>query len=119
MAVLVDKNGNIVATYLITIKGRYDANRWDKDRLIEFIEGKMQLLKNKADIELLQIDGDNVDAWVYVSEPDKPPHVVESYARLWMMTNGITMQNGLFVDEIEVKENNFEKGMYLIIGHIY
>ena len=34
-----------------------------------------------------------------------------------MMTNEIIRQNGLFVDEIDVEENNFEKGMYPIIGH--
>ncbi len=117
MAVLIDKKGNIVATHLIKITGHYDPKRWDKDKVIEFIEEKMQLLKDKADIELLQIDGDNVDAQVYVSKPDKPPHIMESYAHLWMMTNEIIRQNGLFVDEIDVDENNFEKGMYPIIGY--
>jgi hypothetical protein len=43
--------------------------------------------------------------------------VVESYTHLWMMTNEIIRQNGLFVDEIDVAENNFEEGMYPIIGH--
>ena len=54
---------------------------------------------------------------VYVSEPDKPPHIIESYAHLWMMTNDITGQNGLFVDKVDVNESNFENGMYLVVGH--
>lgn len=34
-----------------------------------------------------------------------------------MMTNGITGQNGLFVDKIDVDESNFENSMYLVVGH--
>ena len=117
MTVLIDKSGNMVATHLIKIKGHYDPERWDKDNVIEFIEEKMQLLKDKADIDLLQINGDNIDVMVYVSEPDKPSHIIESYARLWMMTEDITDQNGLFVDKIDVDESNFENSMYLVVGH--
>lgn len=117
MAVLINKNGNIVATHSIKISGHYDPERWDRDKVREFIEEKMQLLRDKADIELLQINGDNIDVMVYVSEPDKPPHIIESYAQLWMMTNDITGQNGLFVDKIDVDESNFENSMYLVVGH--
>jgi len=77
----------------------------------------MQLLRDKADIELLQINGDSIDVMVYVSEPDKPPHIIESYAHLWMMTNDITGQNGLLVDKIDVDESNFENSMYFVVGH--
>jgi len=117
MAVLIDKNGNIVATHSIKISGHYDPERWDRDSVREFIEEKMQLLQDKADIELLQINGDNIEVVVYVSEPDKPPHIIESYAHLWMMTNDITEQSGLFVDKIDVDESNFENSMYLVVGH--
>ncbi len=117
MAVLIDKNGNIVATHSIMISGRYDPERWDRDKVREFIEEKMQLLQDKADIELLQINGDGIDVMVYVSEPNTPPHIIESYAHLWMMTNGITGQNGLFVDKIDVDESNFENSMYPVVGH--
>ena len=54
---------------------------------------------------------------VYVSEPDKPSHIVENYTRIWMMTKDITGQNGLFVDKIDVDESKFENGMYLVVGH--
>jgi len=33
MAVLIDKNGNIVATHSIKISGHYDPDRWDRDKL--------------------------------------------------------------------------------------
>ena len=85
MAVLINKNGDIVATHSIKISGHYDSERWDKDTVREFIEEKMQLLRDKADIELLQINGDRIDVVVYVSEPDMPPHIIGSYAYLWMM----------------------------------
>jgi hypothetical protein len=117
MGVLTDKKGNIVATHSIKISGHYDPDRWDRDKVREFIEEKMQLLRDKADIELLQIDGDNIDVMVYVSEPDKPSHIVESYTHIWMMTKDITEQNGLFVDKIDVNETDFENGMYLVVGH--
>ncbi len=117
MAVLINKNGNIVATHSIKISGHYDPERWDRGKEGEFIEEKMQLLRDKADIELLQINGDNIDVEVYVSEPDKPLHIVESYAHFWIMTNDITGQNGLFVDKVDVDEGNFENGMYLVVGH--
>jgi len=117
MAVLTDKNGNIVATHSIKIRGHYDPKRWDRDSVREFIEEKMRLLRDKADIELLQINGDKIDVMVYVSEPDNPQHIVESYAHLWMMTNDIPGQNGLFVDKIDVDESNFENSMYLVVGH--
>ena len=55
MAVLIDKNGNIVATHSIKLRGHYDPERWDSDNVSKFIEEKMQLLRDKADIELLQI----------------------------------------------------------------
>ena len=83
----------------------------------EFIEEKMRLLRDKADIELLQIKGDNIDVVVYVSEPDNPPHIIKSYAHFWMMINDITEQNGLFVDKVDVNESNFENGRYLVVGH--
>ncbi|MGB7533420.1 MAG: hypothetical protein WA977_10685 [Halobacteriota archaeon] len=83
----------------------------------EFIEEKMRLLRDKADIELLQVNGDNIDVEVCVSEPDNPPHIIKSYAHFWMMTNDITGQNGLFVDKVDVNESNFENGMYLVVGH--
>lgn len=116
MAVLIDKKGNIVATHSIKISGHYDLERWGGDKVKVFIEEKIQLLKDKADIELLRIDGDNIDVTVYVSEPDKPSHILETYAYFWMETNGITKQNGLFVDKIDVNESNFENGMYLVVG---
>ena len=56
MGVLVDKKGNIVATHSIKIRGHYDPERWDGDKVREFIEKKMQLLRDKAEIELLHID---------------------------------------------------------------
>ena len=96
MAVLVDKIGNIVATHSLKLRGHYDPERWDSDTVREFIAEKMQLLEDKADIELLQITGDRIDVVVYVSEPDKPPHTIESYAFFWMMTHDITRENGLF-----------------------
>jgi hypothetical protein len=116
MAVLIDKNGNIVATHSIKLRGHYDPERWDRDNVRLFIEEKMQLLQDKADIELLQITGDEIDVVVYVSEPDKLPHTIETYAFFWMMTNDITRQNGLFVDTIGVTECNVETGMYLVLG---
>ncbi|MEA2032197.1 MAG: hypothetical protein U9N41_01265 [Euryarchaeota archaeon] len=117
MAVLINKNGNIVATHSIKISGHYDPERWDRDKVSVFIEEKMRLLRDKADIELLQVNGDNIDVVVYVSEPDNPPHIIKSYARFWIMTNDLTGQNGLFVDKIDVDESNFENGMYLVVGH--
>lgn len=117
MAVLINKNGNIVATHSIKISGHYDPERWDRDKVSVFIEEKMRLLRDKADIELLQVNGDNIDVVVYVSEPDNPPHIIKSYARFWIMTNDLTGQNGLFVDKIDVDESNFESGMYLVVGH--
>jgi hypothetical protein len=116
MAVLIDKNGNIVATHSIKLRGHYDPERWDRDNVSKFIEEKMQLLVDKAEIEPLQITGDKIDVVVYVSEPDKPPHTIETYAFFWMMTNDITRQNGLFVDTISVTECNVENSMYLVLG---
>jgi len=117
MAVLVDKIGNIVATHSLKLRGHYDPERWDSDTVREFIAEKMQLLEDKADIELLQITGDRIDVVVYVSEPDKPPHTLESYAFFWMMTHDITRENGLFLDTIRVTECNVKTGMYLVVGH--
>jgi len=77
----------------------------------------MQLLRDKADIELLQINGDRIGVVVYVSEPDMPPHIIGSYAYLWMMVNDITGQNGLFVDKIDITEYNFEDNMCIVVGH--
>ncbi len=57
MGVLIDKKGNIVATHSIKISGHYDPERWDRDKVKEFI------------------------------------------------------------DKIDVDESNFEKGMYLVVGH--
>jgi hypothetical protein len=37
MTVLIDKNGNIVATHSIKISGRYDPERWDKDKVKEYV----------------------------------------------------------------------------------
>jgi hypothetical protein len=116
MAVLIDKNGNIVATHSIKLRGHYDPERWDRDKVSEFIEGKMQLLVDKADIELLQITGDKIDVVLYVSEPDKPTYIVESYVFFWMMTNDITRQNGLFVDTIDITECNVEHSLYFVLG---
>ncbi len=117
MGVLTDKKGNIVATHSIKITGHHDPERWDEDKVKVFIEEKMQLLKDKADIELLRIDGGNIGVIVYVSGPDKPSHIVETYAHIWMETNDITRQNGLFIDKIDVNESNFEGGMYFAVGH--
>ncbi|MBN1455874.1 MAG: hypothetical protein JW945_06465 [Methanomicrobia archaeon] len=117
MAVLVDKTGRIVATHAITLHGHYDPERWDSDTVSEFIAEKMQLLEDKADIELLQIDGDKIEVVVYVSEPDKPPHTVESYAFFWMMNHDITRENGLFVDTILVTECEVEHSLYIVVGH--
>jgi|GEM_PF-1137303 len=117
MAVLVNKKGNIVATHSINLRGHYDPERWDSDTVSVFIEEKMQLLEDKADIELLQINGDRIDVVVYVSEPDKPPHTIESYAFFWMMTHDITRENGLFLDTIDVTECKVENSMYLVVGH--
>lgn len=116
MAVLVDTRGNIVATHSIKLRGHYDPERWDSDTVSEFIEAKMQLLEDKAEIELLQITGDKIEVLVYVSEPDKPPHTVESYVLFWMMVHGITNQNGLFVDTLRVTECNVATGLYIVLG---
>lgn len=76
----------------------------------------MQLLEDKAEIELVQITGDKIDVLVYVSEPDKPPHTLETYAFFWMMTHDITRENGLFVDTLRVTEYNVTTGLYLVLG---
>jgi hypothetical protein len=49
MAVLINKSGNIVATHSIKISGHYDPERWDRDKVREFIEEKMQLLRDKGE----------------------------------------------------------------------
>ncbi|MGC9445441.1 MAG: hypothetical protein ACP5E9_11040, partial [Candidatus Methanospirareceae archaeon] len=69
------------------------------------------------DLELIQITGDKIAVVVYVSEPDKPPYIVESYAFFWMMTHDITRENGLFVDTIDVTECTVENSMYIVVGH--
>ncbi len=94
-----------------------DPERWDRDTVSEFIIEKLQLLEDKADIELLQITGNTIEVVVYVSEPDKPPYTVETYAFFWMMTNDITHENGLFVDTIRVTECTVEHSLYSVVGH--
>ncbi|MBN1455880.1 MAG: hypothetical protein JW945_06495 [Methanomicrobia archaeon] len=117
MAVLVDKTGRIVATHSITLHGHYDPKRWDSDTVSEFIAEQLQLLQDKADRELLQITGNTIAVVVYVSEPDKPPYTIESYAFFWMMTHDITRENGLFVDTIDVTECTVENSLYIVVGH--
>lgn len=102
---------------MIKINGHYDSEKWDEKKLKNFIHKKMQILKGKADIELLQINGNKIDVWVYVSDPYRPHHTVKWNAEWWLDDNDITKQDGLFIDELTVEDTNFRDSVYIVVGH--
>jgi len=92
------------ATHIIKIKGEFDKELWNKEKLKKYVDKKIESeIDNDychPDLENFHIhDGNKIDVWVFVSCIGYPETILDM-AKQWCK-NHIT-EEGLKVENVEV-----------------
>jgi hypothetical protein len=91
----------VIATHLIKIKGNFDVREWTEKKLEEYVKQKIKEIEPSfhADLELLQVQENNVEVWVYISA--LPSEVSDKIVDDWIKTH-------LKEEDIQTKEFEIE-----------
>jgi hypothetical protein len=93
----------VFATHLIKVKGYFDKQKWAEDKLRGYVYRKIQEINPyyHPDLELLRVEDDAVEVWVYIRDVCKM-ETVKEYTQEWLQSH--IKEDGIDVKDFEVKE---------------
>jgi hypothetical protein len=91
----------VIATHLIKVKGNFDPKKWTEKKLEKYVKQKIKEIEPSfhADLELLQIQGNNIEVWVYISA--LPSEVSDKIVDGWIKAH--LKEEGIETKEFEIK----------------